>query len=297
MAYFIDWIFPCFSIEPPEASKESEQQAGMQTSHGFKPGSNDAPSRVDTVSPMAYHRDASRLGARQAKSVDDSAGQGAGNPEVPGAINSMKVKSGRPRLTVSIPPSTSKPPIEKTLLFPDSARGNRHTLNVDRSSSEPEEEKGAGIVRAATSKKAVEKSPFSTSSSIASAGASAQTDPFETPAYVRWRAAQQNIIAGQTSQQANLKDELDNFSITSQAETLSAFEGRESAKSPRAVSALRSSELNTSVHDFAHEKHRDLAARLPSACLEHARRAVWPGEAGSDEPKLEVGVDKGRRLC
>lgn len=308
MANLIDWVFPCFSISRSGSPKEDVQRPKKRLPRTVpfeeRPRLNNVSYRTDIAGPMYYLGVPPTLKTDQTTSVAKNPEQGAietkksspayemrpmKQPHVQASPSKMGTKPGRPGLTVCIPPSRSEPPVEKSHLSPDSALENRQALEMANSVDKPARGKGARRSLAiSASKKPLEKSALSASSNVASEQLSAQTNPFETPAYTRWRRAQEGRAAVMTPKNVNLKDELDVFSIASREEDLSAFSEKISARSAKAVPKLGTSELKSSIHDWAHEEHRDLTTRLTPNCLEIARRVAQHGEADFKESKHET---------
>ncbi|KAI4176630.1 MAG: hypothetical protein LQ343_000921 [Gyalolechia ehrenbergii] len=317
MAGLIDWIFPCFGIGSSQGPGGSTQrgtkelpEAGLgEDSH--RP--NNTPYRPTVAGSMHYLSHPLTLKADNRSGVTDSPRQGtfdAKKPglayemkaikqhQAPGPLSQARAKTGRPELTVCIPASNSKPPVLKSHPSPDSALDEQQALAAATPVDKPERSKGERASRTAPkSTTPVETPNASASVRVASNQHSAQTNPSETPAYTRWVRAQADQTAVQQPKNANLKDELDSFSIASREEELSAYDEQPSARSAKPVSALRSSEVKISAHDFAHEEHRDLAARLTPNTLHLARRIAEQVGASTEQSKDELKMNAGRRLC
>lgn len=173
-------------------------------------------------------------------------------------VSQAKARVGRPELTVCIPVSRSKPPVLKSGPSPDDSLDNQQALAAAAPVDKPEAKSA------------------------------------ETPAYTRWLRAQASQTPTQQAKQANLKAELENFSIASQEENLSGY-----GESPLAIAAKPAATLRstTSSHDFAHEKHRDMATRLTSNTLYLAERIAGQNGTGPEDSKDELRLGSGRRLC
>ncbi|KAL8906260.1 MAG: hypothetical protein Q9207_002134 [Kuettlingeria erythrocarpa] len=179
-------------------------------------------------------------------------------------------KPARLGLRLCIPQSDlTTLPVEKDHLSPDSALEDRHALELAH--LDPEQV-------GAKNPKPGQFYTFSDKSLILSEQLTGRTNRFEIPASSK-ASGQIHARTTKGSNEVNLSDELALFSITSQDEALSAFDARMSATSVKAVSALRSGEKNSSIHDWAHEEHRDLATHLTPNCLETARRLGQNREA------------------
>ncbi|KAL8836928.1 MAG: hypothetical protein Q9170_002728 [Blastenia crenularia] len=284
-----------------QSPAEEKQQAVKSDG---RPGIESSSHRTSVARSMVY------LG----NFVGEDRGQGAGDTRETGGTYEMKsinqvpsqkpfasatAKPGRPGLSVRIPLSNSKPPVEKSHISPDSALENRQALDAASSRIQPAQDIGRKpSLEKSNPKKPVEKSPFSASSSAASEKPSAHASVFETPAYERWRRTRKDAAAFQTPRKgATLRDELDRFSIASRDEDLSAFDEKPSAKPSMISAVIQSSELKSSVHDFAHEEHRDFSTRLTPTSMKLARGIVQRTEVGSEGAKHEDKVDGGRRLC
>ncbi|KAL8719946.1 MAG: hypothetical protein Q9225_003123 [Loekoesia sp. 1 TL-2023] len=302
MANMMDWLFPCFSIGRSENPQEDIQRPKKQLPGTVpfeeRPGLNNVPYRTSIAGSMYYLRVPPALKTDQITDVAKNPGQGTvksnqsdpayemrpmKQPHVQASLSKLGTKPGRPGLTVCIPPSKSKLPVEKSHLSPDSALENRQALEMADAVDKPARGKGARSSLAKSAfKTPLEKSAFSAGSSVASEQPSAKTNPFETPAYTRWRRAQEGMTTVMAPKKVNLKDELDVFSIASREEELSAFSEKTSARSTKAVSKLRACELKSSIHDWAHEEHRDLTTRLTPNCLQIARRVAQDGGTSSE---------------
>ncbi|KAI4207817.1 MAG: hypothetical protein LQ346_000320 [Caloplaca aetnensis] len=215
-------------------------------------------SRTDSIGGKRSHEETGTTGKGTKREMNSFK-----PPSMVTANNQARKKPARLGLRLCIPPSElTTLPIEKDHLSPDSALEDRQALEFAH--LDPER---AG----AKNPKPGQFYTFSDRSIILSEQMTGRTNQFETSASskpsgrIRARTTKGN-------RKVNLSDELALFSITSQDETLSAFDARMSATSVKAVSALRSGEKNSSVHDWAHEEHRDLATHLTPTCLETARR-------------------------
>ena len=314
MANLLDWIFPCFIGRAGNRREGTRQgKKALPEANPFKgrPVFNSAVYHTNAPRSMVYLGLPPKLKATKTDNHAEDPGQGTVAAEssdtayemqpikqsgAPTPLTHKKARLGRPDLTVRIPSSNSKPPVEKFHLSPDSGFDNhrafRMAASIDSSAGhhQPPWRSPTGP-RSGT---AIEKPTLAARSNVASGQTSAETNPFETPPYTKWRNAQKGTL---TPDKGNLRDELDCFSIASQEEDLSEYAEKASVKSPEAVSSLRSIELNSSIHDFAKEEHRDFAARLSAGCLDLAHHLVEKGKAGIEEAKQEVKQDGSRKLC
>ncbi|KAL8939132.1 MAG: hypothetical protein Q9216_003525 [Gyalolechia sp. 2 TL-2023] len=316
MAGLVDWIFPCFGIGSLGTAESTQQGTKNLPEADLVEGAhrlNDALCRPTGIASMHYQSRSSTTKEDNVRGVTESPQRGtvdAGEADpayetkaiklhqAPAPSKQARAKAGRPELIVCIPASTSKPPVLKDHSSPDSARDKQQVFFAATPVDKPERSRGKRALRAVPkSTTPVETPDASPSVSVASNQLSAQTDPSETPAYTRWARAQADQSTVEQPKPANLKDELDCFSIASREEELSAYDDTPSAISANPISALRSSEVKTSVHDFAHEEHRDLADRLTPDTLHLARRIVGHDGANPEESKDELKMNVGRKLC
>ncbi|KAI4153771.1 MAG: hypothetical protein L6R39_001508 [Caloplaca ligustica] len=188
-------------------------------------------------------------------------------------------KPARPGLTLSIPSTKSKRPVEKSHLSPDSALDDRHALDMACQDSKMGRAIGSPrriFFPAVDPRTPIEKSAYSGPS--AAMNVSARTNPSGTHASSDKPSDLASMKVAKAPKRANLCDELALFSITSQDEDLSAWCEEPLARSVKVVSAVQSDEIKSSIHDWAHEKHRELATQLTSGCLDVVRRHARKGE-------------------
>ncbi|KAL8938473.1 MAG: hypothetical protein Q9211_003191 [Gyalolechia sp. 1 TL-2023] len=309
MAGLIDWIFPCFGIagsqgpadDTRKGTKELPEESHSSNNAQYRPtgaGSMYYSGRPLTleVDNVAEDRrkgtvDAKKSGpAYEMKAVEQR--------QDPTLLSQARSRTARPKLAVCIPNSNSKPPVFTSCPSPDNALDNQQTSGKATPTNKANRSGGTRAPPTAPRSAIVETPNTSASVRFASDQLSAQANPSETPTYTRWVRAHADQTAVQQPKYANLKDELDCFSIASGEEELSAYDEEiGSAVSAKMVSALRSSEVMTSVHDFAHEEHRDFANRLTPNTLHLARRIVGRDGTSSEESKDELKMNAGRRLC
>ncbi|KAL9007962.1 MAG: hypothetical protein Q9173_006866 [Seirophora scorigena] len=280
MANFINWAFPCFGIGHPDSPKETAKKGSPRSGPREKRlGPNGIPYLASMARPMYYLGDPPKLKninqTNQNDGVAHLPGQGvvgAGiiypEPErkslhrsnIQDGTNKTRVKQARLGLRVSIPPSQyTAPPVEKSRLSPDGAE-NQQALERANLQGESVRGKGVGPPRRVffpSPATPVTKSAFSATSTVA----------FDTPTMSGRRSHGTN-----KPRKVNLGDELALFSITSNDGELSVVSTHLSTKSAKAITALhpselKSSELKSSIHDFAHEKHRDGRHFLPPAAV------------------------------
>ncbi|KAI4120373.1 MAG: hypothetical protein LQ338_007062 [Usnochroma carphineum] len=203
-----------------------------------------------------------------------------------------RAKPARPGLTVCIPPTKSKRPVEKSHLSPNSALDNPHALHMasrDVEMVRPVRPSQRVFFPSPEAKTPAEKSAFSATSTTRIEHLSAGLISLGTPASSGKTSAPAGRSAVKASRKVNLSDELALFSITSDDEELSAVVEKPSTESVEVVSALPLREPKSSVHDFAHEGHRDLATKLTPGCLNLARRLAHNGGAGPEGSKFGAG--------
>lgn len=275
MATFINWAFPCFGIGHPDSPKETAKKRSLRSGPQEKrPGPNGIPYQASMARSMYY------LGNPPTpKNIDqNNQNDGVAHPPRQGVVgarivyreperkylqrsviqdgtNQTRAKQARLGLRVCIPPSPfTAPPVEKFHLSPDGAE-NQQAL--ERASRQGDSVRGQGVGPSRrfffpSPATPVTKSAFSATSTVA----------FDTPAMSgrRWNGTNE-------PRKVNLADELALFSITSNDGELSAVRTHLSAKPAKAVPALHPSELKSSIHDFAHEKHRDGRHFLPPAAV------------------------------
>ncbi len=283
MADMLCWWFSCFStracVTPEHSSEDGMERSGNTVPLEDRPKRHDLPYRTSMAGSMYYSGASSTQNASEGS---DSVGGKRSHEEIgmraegtKREINSFKPpcvvpansqlrrKPAKLGLRLCIPQSDlTTLPVEKDHLSPDSAFEDRQALEFAH--LDPEQ---AG----AKNPKPGQFYTFSQRSVILSEQMRGRTNRFEVSASSK-PSGRNHARTTKGVSEVNLSDELALFSITSQDEALSAFDAQMSATSLKAVSALRSGEKNTSVHDWAHEEHRDLATLLSPSCLETARR-------------------------
>lgn len=291
MADSLCWWFPCLfmgdSTSPVEGSRKPVEQMENAVPMQDRPKIHHIQYRTSMAGSMYYSGASSPRKTSQTDAVVSTSSHGPigatgeGTPQetkLPTANKQVRKKPARPGLTVCIPRSENTvPPVEKDHLSPDSALEDRRALEFAH--LDPEQAGGKG-------RKPSRFHTFSEKDVGPYKQMTARTNPFDTPVSSKpsGRTGARSIKG---NNQINLNDELALFSITSHNEALSAFDAPMSAGSIKAVSALRPGEKNTSVHDWAHEHHRDIVTRLTPGCLEMAQRFGQNGDAGS-EPQVET---------
>lgn len=285
MASLIDWVFPCFNIgrsdSPVGASQPSMEHSQKPILLEDRAKPTDIPYRTSMARSMYYSgapstpKDGQTSNGRQR-----GANAAAKQPHT--ATNHLRIKPARPELTVCIPSSRYRaPPVEKSRLSPDSALDDQHALQMAYRNAEQarHSERPRRMFFPSSEKKVpVEKSAFSATSTAASEQSTATINPFDTPAS-SMPSAPAGRRAAKGAKNTNLSDELALFSITSRDEELPALSERPMEGSAKVVSALRCKEVKSSIHDWAHEEHRDLATQLTPSCLDLARRLGQNEEA------------------
>ncbi|KAL8656797.1 MAG: hypothetical protein Q9210_000041 [Variospora velana] len=263
MTNFISWAFPCFSINSSNSTAKDTQRTENPSSGSNRRELHPLPSIVPYRASMA--RSMYYLGdppipkhTNQIDGVAHPPKQGIvaadpvlksfQRPDIPDGTTKSRGKQARPGLAVCIPPSRyTTPPIEKFHLSPDSTE-NQQALERTSRQGRSGHSQGVGPPRRMffpSPVTPITKSAFSTTSTVMS----------DTPARGGRRSNDSRKL-----RKVNLGDELALFSITSSAGDVSAVGTQLSA---RATPALQPSELESSIHDFAHEKHRDGRRFLP----------------------------------
>lgn len=263
MTNFISWVFPCFSGDSSNSTAKDTERTENRSSRSNHREVRPLPIIVPYCASMA--RSMYYLGdppipkhTNQIDSVAHPPKQGVvaadpllkslQRPDIPDGTTTSRGNRARPGLAVRIPPSRyTTPPIEKFHLSPDSAENQQALKRTSRQGGSGHSQ-GVGPPRRVffpSPVTPITKSAFSTTSTVMS----------DTPARVG-RPSNDN----RKLRKVNLGDELALFSITSSHGDLSAVGTQLSAKE---FPALQQSELKSSIHDFAHEKHRDSRRFLP----------------------------------